>query len=149
MLKLIESNFEISKTDSNVDLDTNKSSNIVTLATGVLEIGTILSLQQVSIMAIKVIKGAFNSMIAALKRFFIPNYLKVAIVTTAIVAITTVVIINWNKIQPVFRQIANVFVGNAKKLGNTVSKVFDLIYQTASKSTSKDVADNATLQNQM
>lgn len=149
MLKLIESNFEISKTDSNVDLDTNKSSNIVTLATGVLEIGTILSLQQVSIMAIKVIKGAFNSMIAALKRFFIPNYLKVAIVTTAIVAITTVVIINWNKIQPVFRQIANVFVGNAKKLGNTVSKVFDLIYQTASKSTSKDVTDNATLQNQM
>lgn len=138
MLDLVESDFN----DDNIN-STTKTSNVITLAAGVATIGTILSAQQVCSTAIVTIKGAFNSMVATLKAFFVPNSLKSVIVTASILVISTVVIINWNKIKPVFNKIINVFVDNAKKLATTVTKVFNSIYQKAAKSesTNKDVQE--------
>lgn len=147
MLELVENGFEI---PSNAELcSSNTANNVIKLSAGVMTIGTILSGQQVCQAGIVAIKGAFNSMIATLKAFFVPNVVKGVIITAAILVIATVVVVNWNKIEPVFNQIVNVFVDNAKKLASTVANVFNSIYQTATKSKSKDVADNATSQNQM
>lgn len=133
MIQMIENNFELSY-DETLSSEV-KNDNIVKLSAGVLTITTILSGQEVCETAIIAIKGAFNSMIAALKSFFVPNSVKGIIITASILVIATVVIVNWNKIKPVFNQIVNVFVDNAKKLANTVTKVFNNIFQLAVVST--------------
>lgn len=150
MIEMIESNFETINSANESNSSTIKTANIVKLSAGVLEIGAILSMQKVCSAAIIAIKGAFNSMIATLKAFFVPNVVKTIIITAAILVISAVVITNWNKIKPVFNQIVNVFVNNAKKLASTVTRVFSSIKTLAIESESqKDVADNATSQNQM
>lgn len=148
MLQMIENGFDLSTNEALSSVV--KNANIVKLSAGVMTITTILSGQEVCTAAIIAIKGAFNSMIATLKAFFVPNTVKGIIITAAILVIATVVVVNWNKIKPVFNQIVNVFVDNAKKLASTVTRVFNNIYQTAKTSEkSKDVADDATSQNQM
>ena len=150
MLELIECDFETKSIFNESNSNTIKTANIVTLSTGVLEIGSILSMQNVCSAAIVAIKGAFNSMIATLKAFFVPNSVKAVVITASILIISTVVIVNWNKIKPVFNQIVDIFVNNAKKLASTVTRVFSSIKNLAIESEShKDVADNATSQNQM
>lgn len=141
MLEVVECDFEITNIDNESNSGTAKTANIVKLSAGILTIGSILSSQQVCSAAIVAIKGAFNSMIATLKAFFVPNSVKAIIITAAILVISTVVIINWSKIKPVFNQIVNIFVENAKKFASNVVKVFNSIYQTATKSKSKDVQE--------
>lgn len=141
MLEMVECDFEITNIDNESNSGTAKTANIVKLSAGILTIGSILSSQQVCSAAIVAIKGAFNSMIATLKAFFVPNSVKAIIITAAILVISTVVIINWNKIKPVFNQIVNIFVENAKKFASNVVKIFNSIYQTATKSKSKDVQE--------
>ncbi len=141
MLELIECDFETKSIVNEYNSNTVKTTNIVTLSAGVLEIGTILSMQNVCSAAIVAIKGAFNSMIATLKAFFIPNSVKAIVITASILVLSTVVIVNWNKIKPVFNQIVDIFVNNAKKLAITVSKVFDSIYKSTAKSKSKEVQE--------
>ena len=102
-------------------------SNIVTFSAALTTIAGILTAQKVCTAAIVAIKGAFSSMVATLKAFFLPTTLKAIIVTAAILVIATVVIINWSKIKQVFNQIVNVFVENAKALAATVTKVFNTI----------------------
>ncbi len=125
MLEMIENGFESNFYESLSSND--KKSNIVKLSAGVMTIASILSGQRVCTAAIVAIKGAFNSMLATLKAFFVPNTVKGVIVTASILVIATVVVVNWNKIKPVFNQIVNVFVDNAKKLANTVKSVFNQI----------------------
>lgn len=150
MLVMIENNFEETINLVNSNKNRIKTSNVITLSSGVLAIEDILRAQQVCTSAIISIKGAFNSMISSLKAFFVPNALKTVIITTSILVISSVVIINWDKIKPVFNKIVNIFINNAKKLANTVTKVFNSIYQTAVKTElKKDVAADATSQNQM
>lgn len=81
-------------------------------------------------------------MIAALKAFFVPNVVKGIIITAAILVIATVVIINWNKIKPVFTRIANVFVDNAKKFTSAVANVFNSIQQRAVSATTYNSFDD-------
>lgn len=129
MLEMIENDFA---SDSYESLSTiNKKNNIVKLSTGLMTIASILGTQRVCNAAIVAIKGAFNSMISTLKAFFVPNAVKCVIVTTSILVISTVVIVNWNKIKPVFNQIVNVFVNNAKNLASTVINVFNQIKNIA------------------
>lgn len=129
MLEMIENDFA---SDSYEPLSTiNKENNIVKLSTGLMTIASILGTQRVCNAAIVAIKGAFNSMISTLKAFFVPNAVKCVIVTTSILVISTVVIVNWNKIKPVFNQIVNVFVNNAKNLASTVINVFNQIKNIA------------------
>ena len=141
MIKMIESNFETTNSTNVSNSSAIKTTNIVTLSTEVLEIGAILSMQNVCSAAIVAVKGAFNSMIATLKAFFVPNSVKAIIITASILVISTVVITNWNKIKPVFNQIVDIFVNNAKKLASTVTKVFDSIYKSTAKSKSKEVQE--------
>lgn len=148
MLTMVENGFEEYDESSQVSYEV-ATSNVVKLSAAVMTIGSILSGQQVCQAAIIAIKGAFNSMVATLKAFFVPTSVKAVIVTAAILVLTTVVIVNWNKIKPVFNQIVNVFVDNAKKLATTVRNVFNTIYQSAKKSEDKDVSDNASSPNQM
>ncbi len=141
MLELIECDFETKSIVNESNSNTIKTANIVTLSTGVLDIATILSMQNVCSAAIVAIKGAFNSMIATLKAFFVPNTVKAIIITASILVISTVVMVNWNKIKPIFSQIVDIFVNNANKLASTVSKVFDSIYRSTAKSKSKEVQE--------
>lgn len=73
-------------------------------------------------------------MIATLKAIFLPTWAKAAIITAAILVITTVVIVYWDKIKPVFNQIVNVFIDNAKKFVSTVVSVFNKILNTTKSS---------------
>lgn len=141
MIEMIEGNFETTNSTNESNSSTIKTANIVKLSAGVLEIGAILSMQKVCSAAIVAIKGAFNSMIATLKAFFVPNTVKAIIITASILVISTVVITNWNKIKPVFSQIVDIFVNNAKKLASTVNRVFDSIYKSTAKSKSKEVQE--------
>ena len=102
-------------------------------------------MQNVCSAAIVAVKGAFNSMIATLKAFFVPNSVKAIIITASILVISIVVITNWNKIKSVFNQIVDIFVNNAKKLASTVTKVFDSIYKSTTKSKSKEVQEKMTI----
>ncbi len=136
MIDMIENGFEL---DSN---SLSPSNNIIKMSAGVTSIASILTAQGVSSAAIIAIKGAFNSMIATLKAFFAPNSVKGAIVTASILVISSVVIINWNKIKPVFNNIVNIFASNAKKLANTVTKVFNNIFQMAIKATTYNNFDD-------
>ncbi len=150
MIEMIESNFETTNCPNEFNSSAMKIANIIKLSTGVLEIGAILSIQNVCSAGIVAIKGAFNSMIATLKAFFVPNSAKAVIITASILVISTVVIINWNKIKPIFNRILNIFVNNAKNLASTVNKVLTSIQNLAMKSDNKkDVAEDATSQNQM
>lgn len=151
-LELIESGFEVDETKEVKTSIKTAASNVTKLSAGILEIGSILAAQKVCQAAIIAIKGAFNSMIAALKAFFVPNVVKGIIITAAILVIATVVIINWNKIKPVFTKIANVFVDNAKKFASAVANVFNSIY-TKGVSSEATAVNNAvfdnTIKNQM
>ncbi len=133
--------FEITNCTNEFNSSAIKTSNIVKLSTGILEIGAILSTQNVCSAGIVAIKGAFNSMILTLKAFFVPNTVKAIIITASILVISTVVITNWNKIKPVFSQIVDIFVNNAKNLASTVTRVFDSIYKSTAKSKSKEVQE--------
>lgn len=139
MLEMIENGFESNSYES-LSL-TDKKSNIVKLSQGVMTIASILSGQNVCTAAIVAIKGAFNSMLATLKAFFIPNSVKGVIVTTSILVIATVVVVNWNKIKPIFNQIVNVFVDNSKKLANTVMSVFNQIKNIALSSETNSITN--------
>ena len=141
MLELIECDFETKSIVNESNSSTIKAANIVTLSTGVLEIGTILSMQNVCSAAIVAIKGAFNSMIATIKAFFIPNSVKAIVITASILVISTVVIVNWNKIKPVFNQIVNIFLANGKKLANTVRTVFNQISNIALSSEANSITN--------
>lgn len=145
-LELIENEFEVNETDNVKTSLRSATSNIVKLSTGILEIGSILAAQKVCQAAIVTIKAAFNSMIASLKAFFVPNVVKGIIITAAILVITTVVIINWNKIKPVFTKIANVFINNAKKFASAVANVFNSIY-TRGVSSEATAVNNAVFDN--
>ncbi len=139
MLEMIENRFESNSYESLSSAD--KKNHIVKLSAGVMTIASILSGQNVCKAAIVAIKGAFNSMLATLKAFFIPNTVKGVIVTASILVIATVVVVNWNKIKPVFNQIVNIFVDNAKKLANTVMSVFDQIKNIALSSETNSITN--------
>lgn len=139
MMSMIENDFsEYNMLEENQKIDNNiKGSNVLKLSTGVITIASILSSQNVCSAGIVAIKGAFNSMIASLKAFFVPNSVKAVIITAAILVIATVVIVNWNKIKPVIDKIVNVFVDNAKKFATTVKNVFNTICQSATDASEK------------
>lgn len=142
MLEMIESDFE--NYDYTVDNDTTISATgIMLTSTAVATIGSILLSQGVNSAAVVAIKGAFNTMIATLKAFFLTNTVKAVIITAAILVIATVVIVNWNKIKPVFNKIVNIFVDNAKKLAATVTKVFNSIFNKAISSSISAALDAA------
>lgn len=148
MLTMVENGFEEYDESSQVSYEV-ATSNVVKLSAAVMTIGSILSGQQVCQAAIIAIKGAFNSMVATLKAFFVPTSVKAVIVTAAILVLTTVVIVNWNKIKPVFNQIVNVFVDNAKKLATNVRSVFNSIYKNAIKSSVDDAVFDDEIKNNM
>lgn len=131
MLEMVENDFA----DYGYETDNSEYSisaaKVALTSTAVVTIGSILLGQGVGGAAVVAIKGAFNTMLATLKAFFVPTTIKAVIVTAAILVISTVVIINWNKIKPVFNRIVNIFVDNAKKLASTVANVFNKIFATA------------------
>lgn len=98
-------------------------------------------MQNVCSAAIVAIKGAFNSMIATLKAFFVPNSVKAIVITASILVVSTVVIVNWNKIKPVFNQIVNIFVADGKKLANAVRTVFNQISNIALSSEANSITN--------
>lgn len=102
MIDIIESDFSKSNetVSENIMID-----NIIELSTGAMSIANLLYANNVCTAAIVAIKGAYNSMLAVLKAFFIPNSVKIGIVTASVLVISTVVIVNWNKIKPIFNQI--------------------------------------------
>lgn len=147
MLDMIESDFTIGN-----DKITNKTSNIVKLSTALASIASLLTLQKVCSAGISVITGAFNTMITAIKAYFLPSQIKAAVITAGILCISTIVIINWNKIKPIFNKLVNVFIDNAKKMASTVKKVFSSIQTLAVSSTTynsfEDVVNKNTTINE-
>ena len=111
------------------------------LTAGVVSIANILSSVSVSNVAIITIKASFNTMLAAIKAFFTPTVIKVVIITTALLALTTTILINWNKIKSVFNKIVDVFKQNAGSFVSTVVKVFNNILNAAKASAKKDISD--------
>lgn len=131
MLNMIENDFEGYEYESEEGGKLISASNVMLTSAAAATIGSILLSQGVNGAAVVAIKGAFNTMIATLKAFFLTTSIKAVIITAAILVIATVVIINWNKIKPVFTKIVNVFVENSQKLASTVTKVFNKIFNQA------------------
>ena len=143
MIELLENNLTENCANNIIDRETIDS-NIVNLCSGVVEIGYLLSSEGVSSSAIVVIKGAFQTMLSTVKAWFLTNGIKIALITTAILVITTVVIINWNKIRDIFDRVIEIFVSSARNFGSKVRAVFDSIKSEAKESSKKDFADNYT-----
>lgn len=80
---------------------------------------------------------------ATLKLFFCPKTIKAILITAAILVISIVVIVNWDKIKPVFNNIVNVFVEGAKAFASTIVTVFNRIFNTALSSTISEGKDAA------
>lgn len=131
LLRMVESDFDgFGYQDENSEI-TACSSKVVTLSTAVAAIGSLLLAQGLNTASVVTIKGSFSTVLAAIKAIFIPTWVKVALVSAAVIAITVVVVVNWNKIKPVFNDIVNIFANNAKSLASTVRSVFNRIRSNA------------------
>lgn len=124
MLDLIDSNFDESK----FDLTSPASSSEIVLNSLLLSSGLTKTV-------VIVMQGAYKTLTTTVKAFFIPNVLKIAIISASILTLTSIIIINWNKIKPIFNNIVNIFLNSAKKLKSSVSKVFNGIYNMALNNT--------------
>lgn len=120
--------------ESNVsNVATRKLSNV----NAIQQTADILRVAGLSSAAIATIKGAFTTMITAIKLFFTPTVIKIAIAVAAILVITAVVVYNWKIVQPFFQDIADVFIGAAGAIGNSIRNVFDQVFAKANEFTRK------------
>jgi len=137
----IEEMLLIARTDSNKNekkVNFKKDSNKKYSST-YLDLERLLILQKVCETAISVLKGAFNTMIATVKTWYIPSKVKLVIITSAILLVTTVVVVNWEKIKPIIRDVVNIFLSKAESFVNSIKEVFDSICNLAQSSASNQV----------
>lgn len=80
-----------------------------------------------------VITGAFNVIVGVVKAWIIPNIVKVGLIAAALIVITTVIIINWNKVVAIFNAIINEFVNAATKFATTIISFFNNLKSQAQK----------------
>lgn len=143
---------ELSKTDEDVQslltlvengFNVNELSNInntIELSMSIsVGLNQLLSSAQLTTAAITTINGAFSAMLAAFKLVLTPNVIKIAVAVAAILVITAVVVYNWNKIQPVFQDIINLFVSAAESFGNSIANVFDQVFASANENYDKNI----------
>lgn len=142
MLDLIESDFSNSNDNSQT-----KTSNVIKLSAGLASITALLTLQKVCSVAIKLINGAYTTMITALKAYFVSAQIKAAVITAGILVLSTIIIVNWNKLKPVFNKLVNIFIDNAKNMVSTVKKVFESIQTLAIGSTTYNSFDDVVNKN--
>ncbi len=130
LLTLVENGFNVN--------ELNNINNTVELSASLsVGLNQILSSAQLTSAAIATINGAFSAMLAAFKLVLTPNAIKIAVAVAAILVITAVVVYNWNKIQPVFQDIINLFVAAAESFGNSVANVFDQVFASANANYNK------------
>ena len=83
--------------------------------------------------AITTLNIAMGVIIGTLKAWFTPNVVKVVLIAAAVVSITAVILLNWNKIADIFGVVVNEFAKVAGDFATTIRSSFNNIIQMASK----------------
>lgn len=137
LVALLENGFEDDVLDTETEAECSSLSNgkVVKLSAGVAALGACLAGAGLSGASIAAIKGAFSAMLAALKLWFTPTVIKAAIAVAAILVITVVIIVNWDKVEAIFNAIVDFFVQAAGKIASFVQKAMTTIYNKAIDST--------------
>lgn len=137
LVALLENGFDEEVLDTETEAECSSVSNgkVVKLAAGVSALGACLAGAGLSGASIAAIKGAFSAMLTALKLWFTPTVIKAAIAVAAILVITVVIIVNWDKVEAIFNAIVDFFVQAAGKIASFVKNAMTTIYNKAIEST--------------
>lgn len=137
LVTLLENGFDEEVLDTETEAECSSVSNgkVVKLAAGVAALGACLAGAGLSGASIAAIKGAFSAMLTALKLWFTPTVIKAAIAVAAILVITVVIIVNWDKVEAIFNAIVDFFVQAAGKIASFVKNAMTTIYNKAIEST--------------
>jgi|GEM_PF-6003964 len=111
----------------------NDAGSEIKVSFAISQVSNLLRVAGLSSGAILIIKGAFLTMINVVKLFFTPLVVKIAITVAAILAISAVVIYNWDLISPYFKDITNIFINSAGRLRNAVLNVVEQIGRRANE----------------
>ncbi len=138
LLTLIENGFsenndyKVSSFESIIEMSTAYTYNLQYL---------LQSLMKLSTAAIITIKGAYSALVTTIQAWYIPLKVKIAVATAAVLAITAVVVINWNKVKPYMENLIAIFVDVAGEIVKQIKDVFQKISAMVSDSLSR-VLDN-------
>lgn len=135
LVELLENKFEDDIIQENAECGKLSNNKVSKLSAGLAALGSCLAGVGLNSTAIAAIKGAFSAMLTALKLWFTPTVVKAAIAVAAILVITVVIVVNWDKVEGIFDAIVDFFVESAGKIAAFVKNAMTTIYNKAIEST--------------